>query len=283
VGAMYYGVKKFPEDFSSPGPVTILFDKMGRRLPHPEVRQVPQITAVDGADTTFFGFDIDGNGLPNFFGTSAAAPDAAAVAALVLQSAGGPGSMDPGDVYEQMQRTATPMPLSANRTLAAAFAGPLVATANGDFPRETSYWQLGVAPFVKETIQSVTINLTAADMLFSNPASATTGFHVGSVRGITAADVTASRSADLTSLTLTFAPGTFGAGDFITFANFAFPSELPVQFEVDADRVEGGQVIVSLSNGTTKTGTFFVERPERVNSFTGAGLVNANRATRRHH
>ncbi len=280
VGAMYYGITNFPEDFSSPGPVTILFDKRGRRLDHPEVRHVPQITAVDGVDTTFFGGDIDGNGFPNFFGTSAAAPDAAAVAALVLQAAGGPGSMDPDDVYEQLQQSATAMPLSSNRTLAAAFAGSLVAVANGDFPRETNYWQLGVAPFIKETVSNVTINLTNADMHFSNPASPTTGFHVGATLGVAATDVTVSRSADLTSLTLTFAPGKFGAGDFITFANFAFPTQLPVQFEVDADRVQGGQVVVTFSNGTTKTGTFNVAPAERVNSFTGAGLVNADKATR---
>jgi len=95
-----------------------------------------------------------------------------------------------------------------------------------------------------------------------------------------ATDVTATRSTDLTSLTLTFKAGSFGAGDFLTFANFAFPTQLPVQFEVDADRVRGGQVIVTLSDDTTKTGTFFVDRLERVNDFTGAGLVNADEATR---
>lgn len=282
VAAMYYGITEFPEDFSSPGPVTIFFNKKGNRLDEPEVRRVPQITAADGVDTTFFGFDIDGNGAPNFFGTSAAAPDAAAVAALVIQAAGGPGEIDPEDVYERMQDTATAMPLSINRTLAAAFAGPVVAAANGDFPRETNYWQIGVAPFVSQTVNSVTINLTAPGMRFSNPLSPTTGFHIGSLRGIVPANVTATRSADLTSLTLTFAPGTFGAGDFITFANFAFPAPLPVQFQVDADRVQGGQVIVRLSDGSTRTGTFHVEPLRRVNAFTGAGLVNANAAAREH-
>jgi hypothetical protein len=285
VAAMYYGITRFPEDFSSPGPVTIYFDKQGRRLDDPEVRDVPQITAVDGADTTFFppGGDIDGNGHPNFFGTSAAAPDAAAVAALVIQSAGGPGHIKPEDVYARLQQTATPIPLSHNRTLAAAFAGPVVAAANGDFPRETNYWTLAVDPFTNKTVKSVTINLTNAGMHFSNPASPTTGFHVGTLHGLAAGDVTASRSLDLTSLTLTFAPGTFGHGDFLTFANFAFPVELPVQFEVDADRVQDGQVIVTLSDNSTSTGTFLVERAERVNIFTGAGLVNADEATRHSH
>ena len=285
VAAMFYGITNFPEDFSSPGPVTILFDKEGNRLSHPDIREVPQLTAIDGSDTTFFppGGDLDGNGFPNFFGTSAAAPNAAAVAALVLQSAGGPGSMEPSEVYERLQKTATPVPLSINRTVAASFAGPLIAAAVGDFPRETSYWQLAVLPFVtKATVTSVSINLTNPNMHWSNPLSPTTGFHIGSVRGLSATDVTATRSADLTTLTLTFAAGTFGAGDSLTFANFAFPVLLPVQFEVDADRVEGGQVTVKFSDGTTRTGTYLVAPKLPVNSFTGFGLVNADAATREH-
>jgi hypothetical protein len=284
VAAMSYANARFPEDFSSPGPVTIYFDRHGNRLAEPDIRAVPQITAVDGVDTTFFppGGDTDGNGHPNFFGTSAAAPDAAAVAALVVQSAGGPGHIAVEDIYERLQRTATAMPLSADRTLAAAFAGPLVAAVNGDFGRETSYWTLALEPFTNRTVKRVTINLTDAQMHFSNPTSTTTGFRVGTVNGLTAANVTATRSADFASLTLTFAPGTFGAGDFLTFANFAGPVEFPFQSEVDADRVQGGQVVVTLSDNSTSTGTFVVAPAERVNVFTGAGLVNADAATRRH-
>jgi hypothetical protein len=277
---MYYGITRFPEDFSAAGPVTILFDGQGRRLPEPEIRPVPQITGIDGVDTTFFGADIDGNGPPNFFGTSAAAPNVAAVAALIIQSAGD-DPLKPSEIYERLMDTATRVPLAHDRSLAFAFAGPVVGNANGAFGATENYWRLFVEPFTTKTVASVTIDLTNPDMFFVNPSTAQLGFILNSTHGLDPADVSVSRSIDRSSLTLSFKAGKFGAGDFVTFSELVVPNAELLVTEVDADRVEGGTMTVTLSDGTSRTGTFFVEQKEGINRFTGAGLVNANAATKK--
>jgi hypothetical protein len=73
------------EAFSSRGPVTHYFGPVSGTtpapvLPSPQVLAKPDIAATDGGLTTFFG---SGN---RFYGTSAAAPHAAAVAALQLDA-----------------------------------------------------------------------------------------------------------------------------------------------------------------------------------------------------
>ncbi len=74
------------EFFSSEGPNRIFYDTAGNRFAAPVIRLGPEITAVDGGNTSFFGGDDgDPDSFPNFFGTSASAPDAAAVAALMLE------------------------------------------------------------------------------------------------------------------------------------------------------------------------------------------------------
>jgi hypothetical protein len=78
------------EPFSSLGGLaTIYFDGQGQPIPGgPLLRQKPNISAPDGTNTSFFGNDInaDADLFPNFFGTSAAVPHVAAIAALLLET-----------------------------------------------------------------------------------------------------------------------------------------------------------------------------------------------------
>jgi hypothetical protein len=74
------------ESFSSRGPsITRLFGPAGNALAAPDVRLKPDIAGADGVATTT-DFDVGSPDLNPFFGTSAAAPSAAGVGALLLSA-----------------------------------------------------------------------------------------------------------------------------------------------------------------------------------------------------
>ena len=116
VGASFYQTPEELEFFSSVGTTPILFDREGNRLPEPEYRQTPDIVAPDGINTTFFGqVDIEEDGLPNFFGTSAASPHAAGVAALLLEAN---LEATPEEIYQAIEQTAVDIeyPTASNQS-----------------------------------------------------------------------------------------------------------------------------------------------------------------------
>lgn len=109
VGAVRYNTTSAPETFSSRGPVTNYFGPVAGAGPAaplglPEVVSKPDIAASDGGVNTFFGSFV--GGFWRFFGTSAAAPHAAAVAALALQA--NPGAT-PTQIRNALTATARPV------------------------------------------------------------------------------------------------------------------------------------------------------------------------------
>jgi subtilisin family serine protease len=95
------------ESFSSYGSTAIRFTTTGDPTFEPRNNK-PEITAPDGVNTTFFGTDIpqDDDSYPNFFGTSAAAPHAAAVAALMLSAN---STLTPAQIYASLEASSIDM------------------------------------------------------------------------------------------------------------------------------------------------------------------------------
>jgi hypothetical protein len=282
IAAMYYAIPSFPEDFSSPGPVTIYLDTQGNRLSRPEIRHTPQLTAADGVDTTFFPpgplFDPDHTGFPNFFGTSAAAPDAAAVGALVLQAAGGSGSLRPRQLYSVMENTATPVRVPNVRFVAGAFAGPVALSINADWVRWTQDFSLSVDNGRKNKVQSITFDATPAGLLWSaNPNRFSISNPIGV--GVDISNMTRTVSADQTHFTISFAAGTFVGGNSFDWGMSVFAAIQGSTQEL-GDRFRHMTMTVRMEDGSIYSGAVIAMPRLSFNNYTGFGLVNADAATR---
>lgn len=230
-----------PEPYTSSGPSTIYFDKNNRRLRHPEIRQKPDMAAMDGANNTFFGDDApeDDDTQPNFFGTSAAAPHAGAIAALVLDAAGGRGKVKPKRMREILQASAFRHDLDPYWSSGFALSkwNLLAVNAQSDWWTSVSRTDPNVFTLThlgSKRLKSFSLNLGDANptetpdgLVFdTRPSPNGQPFVVGRTIGLSAADVTGTPSLPAASpavagqwnqLDLTFRAGSFRGGDLLSF------------------------------------------------------------------
>ena len=232
-----------PEGFTSPGPSTIYFDKNNRRYLLPQIRLKPDMAAMDGANTTFFSSDsaVDLDTFPNFFGTSAAAPHAAAIAALVLDAAGGPGKVKPDRMRKILQDSAFRHDLDPyfSSGFALSWGNLLTINAAAD-PNSISQFDPNVFTLTHlgtKRLQSFSINGSGGDptqtpigIVFDERAAPLPApgqpFVIGRTIGLSPTDVTATFSMPAAppgvagqwkQLNLSFGAGTFGSGDLLSF------------------------------------------------------------------
>lgn len=283
----------FFEDSSSEGAAYIDFDADGNRLAQTEVRNKPEISAPDGGNSTFFGDDYEGDGLPNFFGTSAAAPHAAAVAALLLQKAGGTGSLSLAAVKTALQ----------NSVLKPHDIDPFYAEANGASRRrkkkgratlsvsalgngsngssiDPNFFTITFHPGSRrETLAQVTINLRGAGLKFDSTPSYGFAATVGNVRGIRRQQVAISaprNTESFSTVSVLFAPGSFGRNTSVSFG-------IDRDFIGDgagnaADLLEGAEISGVTSMGKSMRGTFTNRYGFGYTIADGFGLIDGQKA-----
>ncbi|AMR28608.1 hypothetical protein A0257_16885 [Hymenobacter psoromatis] len=260
VAAVPYYNPLVPEPYTSLGKPTILFAPNGSALATPEVRQKPNFAAVDGVNTSFFytGADIENDGFQNFFGTSAAAPHAAAVAALLRQSE---PTLTPAQVYARLASTARLIgstaadPLTGAGLLDAftAIYGPVAATT----PPAVEDMEKGALP------RSWTVSSTAAGRVqvitALNPASGTHQLLLDSYPGIP--------SSALNEVVWYFT-GVPGSNAQLTFREHKFAAEtdqqMPARF---TGSTNSDGVALSVDGGTTWYRVFDLTGPNATTTY----------------
>ncbi len=279
VGADYWNDLKGTEYFSSLGPVSIYFDSDGSRLDRPVTRLKPDVAAVDGVHTTFFLQTIDNSGFPSFFGTSAAAPHAAGVAALVLQAAGGPDALSPSAMKRLLIRTAHTHPADDGHIRAEGRSAGLEVsfTGTGFLRLDPTKFNLGFADdrHLGRTLRQFDIDVSPAGLVVAG------SFAVGDPGMLNPTDITVlSALFPSPTLSIEFAPGSFRSDDQISFG-FRFNEASILLLGRNVSVLEGSKFRASFSDGTVVTGTLHDEQTHDWSIASGFGLIDARAAVGR--
>ena len=271
------------EDFSSNGGnITIYFDKFGNRLATPSVRQKPEFCAADGVDTTFFGSDSDNDNFPNFFGTSAAAPTAAAIGALILDAAGGPGSRTADQVRSLMEQSVFPHDLDPNVCTATATNGTatvqIIANGNSsnDSASSPTFFTVTFSGNAGETLNQLIVDLTNTPLIFDESTATGFPFTIGSNPG--GISVSHTLSPDNRILTITFG-NTFHPGQSISFGiDRDIGAISPPSGGNSADLLAAADIKATVDSSTILLGAFANVLGTGFTFADGYGLLNAQSA-----
>lgn len=253
VGAEFYGALGGTEYFSSQGPFTNYFDSSGNRLQTPEVRNKPEISATDGVDTTFFppgpGNDADGDGFPNFFGTSASAPHAAGIGADLLQIAGR-GKITPAEMRTLLENSAGTHSLSPGLVEATTSDSTnkykVAVLVHGFQPQgyDTEQWQLAVSAPAGVTLNSISFDAFPSHNVFELP------FLFGGSNNLTSSQVTTSvTTVPSFGMTLNFAAGAAVSGTTLDFS-VDFDNAIPDYLGINTSLLAGTTFTATFSDGT---------------------------------
>jgi hypothetical protein len=190
-----------PTYYTATGPGTILYNAQGQALSTPVSAGAPAFLSVAGSSTTVAGF-------APFAGTSAAAPNAAAVSALMMQAN---GSLSTTEVTALLEQSAIPVfTTTANAgagliqaraavELAVAAAGTVWTNGTGGDWATAADWSTGSLPGANgavmlgndlgslSTSYSVTVNLpdaVAGSLTLSAPSGQTVTLSLGAGDGL---------------------------------------------------------------------------------------------------
>lgn len=199
VGAVPFDQSSAPEPYSSRGPLTHYFGPVSGTSPAkpivPQTISKPDIGATDCGATTFFARFVGNEGVWRFCGTSAAAPHAAAVAALMKQAN---PSLSPAQLRGALAATARPVGVFGPEAVGAGLINAFGAVSSVALPPTISITEAPPAlgrnrrPIVRFAANrpvgfSCSLDgggLQSCTSPFLPPAPLTDGVHGFAVRGI---------------------------------------------------------------------------------------------------
>ncbi|HTD15772.1 MAG TPA: S8 family serine peptidase [Chthoniobacterales bacterium] len=274
------------ENYTTPGPAYIYFDRSGARLTKPKLRLKPEVAGVDGVITTSF-FSPGYYNYPfAFFGTSASAPTVAGVVALMLQAAGGPLSLDADQVRSVLENTALPRRGFDETTSAKGSSSQsnISVIALGSFYFGPTYLTISYSGPSNESVDTVIIDGAKAGLVFDTTPKS---FVVGTVNGFNVSDVTMEPASSATqAFTLKFKKGAFANGGSISFTigqdeigTFKGLTQSQSGVGVDAlDLADGGTFTAQVSGNSNQTITGAFDTGPTTHTYQqgdGFGLIDA--------